>query len=308
MSLSAFNNTQINHSQLRRTHEEQPEMEVREKLDFGLDETIPKFWLDGCPFKTRVMDAMQIGFPEGERYFITSVRAFRDQIKDKKQLDDVKAFTRQEAQHGIAHTKYNELMKKQGMPIDQILADQKDMINKKYLAKFSDKFNLALTAGFEHFTALMADAFFSKKETVKGFDPRMKALFAWHAIEEMEHRSVAFDVMQNVAKVGYLTRSWAMIYGTWETIKMTTRITNELLKADGFSKLERLNLFRKNVGWMYGRNGVFSSFLIPLLAYMKPNFHPEDIPVVHNYPAWLKVYEKTGSPAKACDAMIAAAH
>lgn len=285
----------------------QPEMEVREKLDFGLDETIPKYWVDGCPFRTRVMDALQITFPDGERYFISSVRAFRDQIKDDKQLADVKAFTRQEAQHGIAHTKYNKLMKRQGMPVDEIVNEHKVLMD-RYLKKYSPEFNVALTAGFEHFTALMAEAFFSKKDFVAGFDPRMKAMLAWHAVEEMEHRSVAFDVMQKVAKVGYFKRAWAMLYGTWETQRTLFGNANRMLKADGFSRLERAKLMLKNLGWMYGTKGIFSSFTLPLLAYFKPGFHPEDIPVVHNYPAWIKVYEKTGNPTKASEAFIAAAH
>jgi len=287
---------------------EQPEMEVREKLDFGLDETIPRYWVDGCPFRTRIMDAMQITFPEGERYFITAVRAFKEDITDPKQLEDVKAFTRQEAQHGIAHTNYNELLKKQGLPVDEILKENKDMIRNKYLGKFSDEFNVALTAGYEHFTALMAEAFFSHKEVVEGFDPRMRTMFAWHAVEEMEHRSVAFDVMQQVAKVGYFKRTWAMAYGTWETMRSMFTIANIMLKSDGFSRWERLKLFGKNLGWMYGRKGVFSSFAKPLLSYFKPSFHPENIPVVHNYPAWLKEYSETKDPAKACNAFLAAAY
>jgi len=287
---------------------EQPEMDVREKLDFGLDETITRYWVDGCPFRTRIMDAIQVTFPDGERYFIMTVRAFKDKITDPKQIEDVKAFTRQEAQHGIAHTKFNELLKTQGMPIDEILKEHKDYLNNKYLGRFSDEFNIALTAGFEHYTALMAEAFFSRKEVVAGFDPRMKTLLAWHAVEEMEHRSVAFDVMQKVAKVGYFKRSWAMAYGTWETMRFMFINANKLLKADGFSRWERVKLFAKNIGWMYGRKGIFSSFTKPLLAYFKPNFHPESIPVVHNYPAWLKVYNETNDPTKAGEAFIAAAY
>lgn len=286
----------------------QPEMDVREKLDFGLDETIAKYWVDGCPFRTRIMDAMQISFPEGERYFIMSVRPFKQDITDAKQLDDVKAFMRQEAQHGIAHNQYNELLKKQGIPVDEIVDQHKDIIQNKYLKKFSKEFNIALTAGFEHYTALMAEAFFSRKEVVAGFDPRMKNLLAWHAVEEMEHRSVAFDVMQNVANVSYSMRVWAMMYGTFQTLRFMFSNANTMLKADGFSRWERLKLLSQNLGWMYGRKGVFSSFTKPLFAYFKPSFHPEHIPVVHNYPAWVSVFNKTGDAAAAGKAFVAAAH
>ena len=279
----------------------------RENIDFGLDASIPRYWYANDPYKTRVMDGMQLYFPEGERYFITSVRPFREQISDPILAKHVKDFTRQEGQHGIAHTQFNQLLRDQGMPVDEMLAMQKKR-NNFWLTRFSQEFNLALTGAFEHFTALLAEGFFSRKQVMEGADPRVKALFAWHAIEEMEHKAVVFNVMTTVAKVGYLKRSAAMIYATLEMTFETYRSTDVLLKADGFSWLERKRMFFAHLPWMYGRNGVFSSFSGMILAYLKPGFHPDDIPVVHNYPDWIQAYERTGDPGQACDALIAAAY
>ncbi len=279
----------------------------RENIDFGLDASIPRYWYANDPYKTRVMDGMQLYFPEGERYFITSVRPFREQISDPILAKHVKDFTRQEGQHGIAHTHFNQLLRDQGMPVDEMLAMQKKR-NNFWLTRFSQEFNLALTGAFEHFTALLAEGFFSRKQVMDGADPRVKALFAWHAIEEMEHKAVVFNVMTTVAKVGYLKRSAAMIYATLEMTFETYRSTDVLLKADGFSWLERKRMFFAHLPWMYGRNGVFSSFSGMILAYLKPGFHPDDIPVVHNYPDWIQAYERTGDPGQACDALIAAAY
>ena len=279
----------------------------RENIDFGLDASIPRYWYANDPYKTRVMDGMQLYFPEGERYFITSVRPFREQISDPILAKHVKDFTRQEGQHGIAHTQFNQLLRDQGMPVDEMLAMQKKR-NNFWLTRFSQEFNLALTGAFEHFTALLAEGFFTRKQVMEGADPRVKALFAWHAIEEMEHKAVVFNVMTTVVKVGYFKRSAAMIYATLEMTFETYRSTDVLLKADGFSWLERKRMFFTHLPWMYGRNGVFSSFSGMILAYLKPGFHPDDIPVVHNYPDWIQAYERTGDPGQACDALIAAAY
>lgn len=286
----------------------QPEIEARKGIDFGLDENLPKYWHSNDPFKTRLHDALQSTFPEGERYFISSVRAFRDQITDPKLQHEVKEFTMQEAQHGIAHTVFNELLEKQGMPMARLLAEHKNK-TKEDEARWTPEYNLAITAAAEHFTALLADTYFSNKETTAGMHPKMRALFAWHAIEEMEHRSVAFDVMQKVAKVGYWTRAKAMVRATWIISYFMFHFADEMLKADGFSKWQRRKMFVKNIPWMYGpRKGILSSFTPNLLRYFKPNFHPEDIPVVHNYGQWVEVYDDTGNPHQACDAMIAAAY
>jgi predicted metal-dependent hydrolase len=279
----------------------------RENIDFGLDASIPRYWYANDPYKTRVMDGMQLYFPEGERYFITTVRPYREQISDPILAKHVKDFTRQEGQHGIAHTQFNQLLREQGLPVDEMLAMQKKR-NHFWLTRFSQEFNLALTGAFEHFTALLAEGFFTRKEVMAGADPRVKALFAWHAIEEMEHKAVVFNVMTTVAKVGYFKRCAAMIYATLEMTFETYRSTDVLLKADGFSWLERKRMFFAHLPWMYGRNGVFSSFSGMILAYLKPGFHPDDIPVVHNYPDWIQAYERTGDPGQACDALIAAAY
>ena len=74
---------------------------VRKDLDFGImDEDIPKYWMNGDAFKTRVIDGVQMSFPDGERYFISSVRNFKDKISDPELLQAVKDFSFQEGQHG----------------------------------------------------------------------------------------------------------------------------------------------------------------------------------------------------------------
>jgi predicted metal-dependent hydrolase len=83
----------------------------REKLDFDLEGDIPKYWFGGDAFKTRFFDAMSTIFPEGERYFISCVRDYRDQVSDPKLLAEIKDFMRQEGQHGIVHMTYNQRLK-----------------------------------------------------------------------------------------------------------------------------------------------------------------------------------------------------
>jgi hypothetical protein len=294
---------QIMHNRISNPDRVQP----RENIDFKLDSSIPRYWWENDPYKTRMMDAMQLYFPDGERYFITCVRHYRERISDPVLSKHVKDFTRQEAQHGIAHTRFNNLLKEQGLPVDKMLAMQKKR-NSFWLKHFSPEFNLALTAAFEHFTALLAEGFFARKAVMQGADPRMKALFAWHAIEEMEHKSVVFNVMTTVARVGYFKRCAAMIYATLDISFETYRSTDMLLQADGFNWLQRKRLLLSHLGWMYGRQGVFGSFSKQIFAYMKPDFHPDDIPVVHNYPDWIRAWERTGDPGQACAALVAAAH
>ena len=115
---------------------------VRTQLNFKLDE-VPRFWFGDDPFRTRMFDALSLTFPDGERYFIQSVRLFRDQITDPSLAARVTDFIKQEAQHGIAHDKMNQVMREQGMPVDQFI----QRLNKIFkLADSSGKCNSIKTS------------------------------------------------------------------------------------------------------------------------------------------------------------------
>lgn len=271
---------------------------VRSKLQFHLGKQVPRYWVENHPFRTRVFDALSMTFPDGERYFIESVRLFRDQITDPQLQKDVASFIRQEAEHGIAHERYNELLREQGMPVDRLLTQMKNRF-KHLLKNESPELNLAITAASEHLTALMADCFYAYRETMEGVDPQMRALFAWHSIEEMEHRAVAFDVMDTVAQVDHRLRVRALVITSVLMSAFTLYRAHEMLKADGFGVVDRVKLFATGIPWLFGPGGILAPMGKPYLKWFKRGFHPNDIPPVHQYDVWVKVYEETGDPLKA---------
>ena len=93
---------------------------VRKNLNF-VSQSTPKHWFDNDPFKSRVADSLQLVFPDGERYFIESVRAYRDDITDEQLKADVADFIMQEAQHGMAHDHVNQKLKEQGVPVERMI-------------------------------------------------------------------------------------------------------------------------------------------------------------------------------------------
>jgi predicted metal-dependent hydrolase len=151
------------------------EIKPREQLNFKLNAAMPRFWNGGDPYKTRFFDAMSVTFPIGERYFISSVRAYRDDIQDLKLAAEVKDFIRQEAQHGMVHTEFNDLLAKQGMAIKwaERFLDRKF---KWQTSRWSKAFNLSYTAAAEHLTAMMGATFIQRPDIFKDADSRMKAI------------------------------------------------------------------------------------------------------------------------------------
>ncbi|MCW8039369.1 MULTISPECIES: metal-dependent hydrolase [Acinetobacter] len=278
---------------------------VRTQLNFKLDE-VPRFWFGGDPFITRMFDALSLTFPDGERYFIECVRLFRDQITNADLQQRVADFIRQEAQHGIAHDKMNQVMKAQGMPVDAFIR-RLNKIFKFELKHRSAQYNIAMTAAAEHLTALMAETFFSQKNTLQDAHPYARALFAWHAIEEMEHRDVAFDVMKQVGNVPELTRKFALAFTTFMMFSFTLYRTNIMLKHDGFNLRERLQMNLKGLPWFFGKKGILSRMRGQYWDWFHPNFHPNQHPIIAQYDVWVKTLAATGDPIQAGEAFWQAA-
>ncbi len=283
----------------------QVEPVVRTKLNFRLNE-VPRYWFGGDPFRTRMFDALSLTFPDGERYFIQCVRLFRDQIQDPDLQQRVADFIKQEAQHGMAHDKMNQVMRDQGMPVDAFI-QRLNKIFKFELTKRSPQYNIAMTAAAEHLTALMAETFFSQKQTLQDAHPHVRALFAWHAIEEMEHRDVAFDVMKQVGNVPEATRKFALAFTTVLMFGFTTYRADVMLKYDGFNRVERLQMLVKGLPWFFGRKGMLSRMRQQYSDWFDPNFHPSQHPVIAQYDVWVKTLEETGDPIAAGEAFWQAA-
>lgn len=273
---------------------------VRSNLDFKLAD-VPRYWFAGDPFLTRMFDALSLTFPDGERYFIQSVRLFRDQIQDPDLKQRVADFIRQEAQHGIAHDKMNQVMKDQGMPVDQFI----QRLNKvfKFELKYrSPQYNIAMTAAAEHLTALMAETFYGEKEMLQDAHPYVRALFAWHAIEEMEHRDVAFDVMQQVGNVSEVTRKMALVLTTGLMFGFTLYRANVMLKCDGFNRTQRLKMNIRGLQWLFGKQGKLRKMQSQYRDWFKPDFHPSQHPIIAQYDVWLDTLAQTGDPIQAGEA------
>ena len=273
---------------------------VRSNLDFKLAD-VPRYWFAGDPFLTRMFDALSLTFPDGERYFIQSVRLFRDQIQDPDLKQRVADFIRQEAQHGIAHDKMNQVMKDQGMPVDQFI----QRLNKvfKFELKYrSPQYNIAMTAAAEHLTALMAETFYGEKDTLQDAHPYVRALFAWHAIEEMEHRDVACAVMQQVGNVPEVTRKMALVLTTGLMFGFTLYRANVMLKCDGFNRTQRLKMNVRGLQWLFGKQGKLRKMQSQYRDWFKPDFHPSQHPIIAQYDVWLETLAQTGDPIQAGEA------
>src|SRR4051812_9099487 len=150
----------------------------------------------GSPIATAIANGVNLLFPHGERFFVRSVNHFRDQIQDPALRAAIKGFFSQEGRHAHAHDEFNAILRTQGFEVDRFL-DSYKRLSSWIEAHTPAKLNLAITAAAEHFTATLAEGAFSQNMLDQAA-PAMRQLLAWHAAEEIEHRAVAFDVLQAI--------------------------------------------------------------------------------------------------------------
>ena len=240
------------------------------RMDFDFPDEIPRFWFDGNPFLTSMMAALSISFPAGERYFIDSVRHFQAQITDPELQARIRAFMGQEANHTREHITLNAFLERKGFPAKAMEQRVHDRI--AYIkGKSSPEANLARTVALEHFTAIMAKGFMDHPEFLQKMDPALASLWAWHAIEEVEHKSVAFDVYKATVDDESL-RVKVMMQVTFFFLMLNMVRTLRMMHATG--SLLSPRAWVKGLNFLWGKPGVFRHIIPDYLAFYRKDFHP----------------------------------
>ncbi|ASP37959.1 metal-dependent hydrolase [Bacterioplanes sanyensis] len=243
------------------------------KMDFEFElDDIPRHWFADDAFRSTYMNALSCLFPEGERMFMDAVRAHQNKISDPRLLEQIKGFIKQEAIHGHEHAQYNDYLKKWGYPIDRINKIEK--AEKVWMKKWVPKSHrLAITCALEHFTAIMAHQVLTDPQATEGMHPQFKQMWRWHAIEETEHKAVAYDVYQQ-AVGSYWLRVITMINITIMFCLRTTLYQLIFLWKDG-------ELFNPKTWWRgfqfyFLKPGMVRKIWRDYLDYFRRDFHPWD--------------------------------
>jgi uncharacterized protein len=156
------------------------------------------FSADGDLFTSHLMAVLSSVFPDGEDYFVRAVRRFRDQVEDPTLKQEVAGFIGQESVHGREHRVLNERLAELGYPTRVMARLAKGALAVRERVS-TDRANLAVTAALEHFTATLAEAVMTDADLRQLMGhPAVRDVFVWHALEESEHKAVAFDVYRAV--------------------------------------------------------------------------------------------------------------
>jgi len=240
---------------------------VPRDLDVDLSR-VPRYWNNGNVVATAISNGINMLFPAGERFFVRSVKHFLDQIDDPALRAQIKGFFGQEGRHARAHDQYNDVLRAQGYEIDRFLASYQ-RITGWLEARVPAKLNLAATAAAEHFTAILAEGAFTLP-VFDEIDPTMRQLLAWHAAEEIEHKAVAYDVLQRIDP-SYALRITGLVWAAVTLATFWVAGSAMLLRQDRMRLGDTARSLRA-----IGKRDPFIRrvFLGGIRQYIRRDFHP----------------------------------
>lgn len=243
---------------------------------------IKRHFFADSPMMSHLLTALSSTFPIGEQFFVHSVRNVRHKVTDETLQAQIAAFIGQEAMHSKAHAEFNDAWRRDDYQLDNFQAwlARRD----EFIRTVHPKLQLAITCAFEHFTALLGGYILRNPQVLSTLDEDATKLWVWHAIEEIEHRAVAFDVYQSVYKDDKVRRS-VMRSVTTGFASLTFYSASRLFIQDRRKSLPKVS------GNFYGFY-LISKMLIELipeyLSYYKKDFHPSEIDYTDIVAHWKK--------------------
>lgn len=232
-----------------------------------------RWWLGGDPVATAFYNALSSIFPKGEAFFVESVRAFREGASPKL-AGEIKAFVTQEVMHTREHVAFNRRVGEAGYDISRLEAAVDERL--KLLEGKPMIASLAATMALEHFTAILAHALLADPRHLAGADAESAALWRWHAIEEIEHKGVAYDTWMHATKDWPRFKRWqvkamVMLLVTKNFVVDRTRGTLDLLAQDGMTGPR---VWARFAWFAFGSPGMMRKILGAWASYFIPGFIP----------------------------------
>lgn len=243
------------------------------RLRIDLDSPIQRRWCGGDAFRTALFNALSMSFPAGEQIFIDAVRkgvaALPEAERDAMALE-VRGFVGQEATHRRIHERFNAQLAAQGLVNrweGRILARRRRLLE----PVAEPRAWVGVTAATEHWTAIFAQHLLANPWLLEGAEPRLAALWQWHAAEELEHRSTAFDLYRALGGNERWRKRLFRIVSLHFVVDTARQTLNNLWRDDAlFSPPTWASAWRTLVG----RQGLVRCGFAPWRAYLRAGFHP----------------------------------
>lgn len=252
--------------------QQSPEIKPR-RMAFDTASPMRKYSFDNNSLVSTFFYALSAMFPDGERFFIHSVRNYQNDIDDPQLLAQIRGFIGQEAHHGHSHEGLNKAIQDMGFPMDEVTQHMKDR-TESLKRMFGKERQLALTVAMEHFTASLAEFLLKNPEILDNVDPTIRKMLIWHAVEEIEHKAVAFDVYRLKVNREFM-RKRVMVIAMISLFMRIAYFQFRMLRAD--RHLPTLKEWWGATKFFWGKKGILRDNMKGLSMFFRTGFHPWDI-------------------------------
>ncbi|WP_339343799.1 metal-dependent hydrolase [uncultured Alcanivorax sp.] len=268
------------------------------RVQFDFDNT-PLHWLRDDPFSTHTINGIHLLLPEGELWFCRVYNQALPLIQDDQLRADVEGFIRQEAVHSRAHSKAQLYLERHGLSVEPFLkkvewlfgtalADAPfglTLLQRKPFKKHWLVMRVGIIAAIEHFTGVLGQWAMDNESWEQNGDPTMVDLFKWHLAEEVEHRTVAYDLFEHLCKTQlgfYVSRQALMaivfplfIYFIAEGGRSLARQdSDKTARQLGRKLIPQVLIQLQQVGQQTQNVPTFGFLLNATLRWVSPRFHP----------------------------------
>ena len=238
---------------------------------FDLREPLASDWHGGHAFQSAMFNALSISFPTGEKFFVDSVKYYLPRIDDPKLKREADAFVQQEFIHRREHQRYNQMLAEaRGFDLERL--ERRFFKEIARANKEPPIVRLASTVVLEHITAMFAAGSMRNPRWMDGAHPAMADIWQWHAIEETEHKSVAYDVYLAVGGQRKLLRRMLRIirmrfpYNTFRTICSMRRMEGKPVMSWSF--------WKQGYDFLLGKDGILREIAADYRHFYRDDFHP----------------------------------
>lgn len=263
-------------------------------ISFGQD--FPVRWNGGDAAASHVFNALSWLFPSGERFFIDVVRAVAAELSSPLVTSfnhELQAFVVQEAIHSRQHQLYNDSMHRRGfrsVVAKTITRLQQQAHSMHVLSR------LAIVCAYEHYTTILGDYLLRRPQLLQQAEPWLALLWQWHAVEELEHKAVCFELYHR-AGGGYWRRNLLFLLVSLNFSLLFCRQYWHMLWKDGALRRGQLrHTLWRSMQLAWGREGFGWSLLRHGLAYWHPRYHPERFDSQQLIQQWLASHADSYRP------------
>ncbi len=234
-----------------------------------------RHWVRGDANATAFFNALSAVFPHGETFMVRSMIPWAQRVPPSLGCE-VTAFIEQEAGHSREHVAMNKGLIEAGYDVEPLERKIKAFV--RFFENASDMTKLTATMCIEHFTAIVAAEVLKTPSHLDGADDELRELWLWHAVEEVEHKGVAYDVWTYATKdwnpaKRYAVRTLSMLAVTASFFINRSLGQIELLRQDGVGFFPALKGIMRSG---FGKGGIGRNVLGRWGSFFRPAFHPWD--------------------------------